>query len=97
MTGKKLGKEKVTPILPNENPRNQQEPARPETAAGPNTEHAAMTRNSDAVAAGPGNQLQENDTRSTNPNSHENQVKPAAQPDGTASIQESNARNEGIE
>lgn len=85
MIGRKVG------VIPND------EPPKEDTAqaAQPNTGQGAQP-NDDAVAAGPGNQLQDNITQ---PAGKEQQprLKPGAQPEGELSGISANPRNEGIE
>lgn len=97
MTGKKMSKEKVTPTPPDAKSNREKEKTKPETAVEPDTGQAEMAPDPRAVAAGPGNQLQENDTQLANQNNRQNDLKPGAQPDGTLSINEDKPRNEGIE
>jgi hypothetical protein len=57
---------------------------------------AAAVRSPDAVAAGPGNQVQDNETRPAG-QSARNDLQPGAMPDGTASVGASRSRNEDNE
>jgi hypothetical protein len=62
----------------------------------PNTGQGAE-RNPAAVGAGPGNQLLDNVTRAAEQEAPEPDLKPGAQPDGTASGIAPQSRNEGVE
>jgi len=62
----------------------------------PNTGQGEHT-NPAAVGAGPGNQLLDNATRASQEESAQADFKPGAQPDGAASSNTRQPRNQGIE
>lgn len=62
----------------------------------PNTGQGAQ-RNPAAVGAGPGNQLLDNVTRAVEEEASKTDLKPGAQPEGTASGLAPQTRNEGVE
>jgi len=62
----------------------------------PATDQAAHVREPDAVAAGPGNQVQDNETRPAGQSTRDD-LQPGALPDGTASVDTGGSRNEDVE
>jgi hypothetical protein len=96
MTGKKQSKEKVAMSGLNLGPDKGNQSASEATGES-NTGHAAMAHEPAAVGAGPGNQVQENETQPNSQPPTQNDVKPGAQPDGIASVSPGGSRNEDVE
>lgn len=76
--------------------QSQEPPAPTPPQVKPNTGQGAQ-RNPAAVGAGPGNQLLDNVAREVEEKASQTDLKPGAQPEGTASGLAPQARNEGVE
>lgn len=96
MTGKKQSKENAVEVPSNvEADKGKQSGS--EATGEPDTGHTAMPHDPAAVGAGPGNQVQENETQPESQTSTQDDLKPGAQPDGTASVGPGGSRNEDVE
>jgi hypothetical protein len=96
MTVKKQSKENVAAV-PADLESGKGKQSGSEATSEPNTGHTAMPHDPAAVGAGPGNQVQENETQPESQTSTLDDLKPGAQPDGTASVGPGEARNEDVE